>query len=116
MAEESEDATAAPPAVGSDIELTDIVIPESPAAPIPSSVLPKALANALLKADASADYCSERLVDQTERRLSSISSKKLSMMLSRTKLKSSPSQLSKASNWIGEVNLLLSRMSTPAAE
>ena len=115
MAEESEDAAAAPPDPDSDIELTDPVAPESPVI-IPSSVLPKALAIALLKADASADYCSERLVDQTERRLSSISSKKLSMMLSRTKLKSSPSQLSKASNWIGEVNLLLSRMSTPAAE
>ena len=115
MPEESEDAAAGFDP-DSDIELTDPVKPESPVAPIPSSVLPKALAIALLKADASADSCSDRLVDQTERRLSSISSKKLSMMLSRTKLKSSPSQLSKASNWIGEVNLLLSRMSTPAAE
>ena len=91
-------------------------MPESPAAPIPSSDNPMALANALLKADASADSYSDLFVDQTERRSASISSKKSSMMLSRTNWKSSPSQLSKASNWIGEVNLLLSRMSTPTAE
>ena len=91
-------------------------MPESPAAPIPSSDMPKALAIALLKADASADSYSDLFVDQTERRFSSTSSKKSSMMLSRRNWKSSPSQLSKESYWIGEVNLLLSRMSTPAAE
>ena len=112
----SESAEESLEATPSETESRVLVKPEPPSSgATPSSVKPSALANALLKAEASADSYSDLFVDQTERRSASISPKKSSMMLSRTKSKSSPSQLSNASNWMGEVNLLLSRISTPVA-